>query len=193
MSQYSAAALGGALVVIEQASETGSTPYPTPGVVRAPMLQEFIAPALMRPFAMVVHDEFGHGLPKVALPERNDPIQTFFFDQAHEPFGVWVGVRCTIRRLDDVQSRLGQQRRCGDDSALRFRHTSPHAICRRPVFVTGDGGCPQQVAADTKQIQHDAVHQQEPLRVRGRGEPPHLSLALAGETSARLLAYWSVR
>ena len=109
MSQYSAAALGGALVVIEQASETGSTPYPTPGVVWASMLQECIAPALMRPFAMVVHDEFGHGLPEVTLPQRNDPIQTFFFDRAHEPFGVCVGVRCTIRRLDDVQSRLGQQ------------------------------------------------------------------------------------
>ena len=36
------------------------------------------------------------------------------------------------------------------------------------------------MATDPKQIQHDAVHRQEPLRVRSRGEPPHLSLALAG-------------
>ena len=39
---------------------------------------------------------------------------------------------------------------------------------------------PQEVTTDTEQIQHDALHRQESLRVRGRFEPPHLSLALPG-------------
>ena len=39
---------------------------------------------------------------------------------------------------------------------------------------------PQQVAADTEQIRHDAVHRQDPLRVRGGRALPHLAFALAG-------------
>ncbi len=38
----------------------------------------------------------------------------------------------------------------------------------------------QEVTTDTKQIQHDAMHRQEALRVRGRFEPAHLSLTLPG-------------
>ena len=38
----------------------------------------------------------------------------------------------------------------------------------------------QEVTTDPKQIQHDAMHRQEPLRVRGGGEPPHLSLTRPG-------------
>ena len=35
----------------------------------------------------------------------------------------------------------------------------------------------QEVATDPKQIQDDAMHRQEPLRVGGGGKPAHLSLA----------------
>ena len=58
------------------------------------------------------------------------------------------------------------------------RHLTPDAegTGAQQAMVNGS----QEVTTDTKQIQHDAVHQQKPLRVRGRGEPPHLSLALAG-------------
>jgi hypothetical protein len=38
----------------------------------------------------------------------------------------------------------------------------------------------QQVTAETEQIQHDAMHRQEPLRVCGGSERPHVALALAG-------------
>ena len=38
----------------------------------------------------------------------------------------------------------------------------------------------QQVTTDTKQSQHDAMHREKPLRVRGGGEPPHLALTLPG-------------
>ena len=37
----------------------------------------------------------------------------------------------------------------------------------------------QKVTAETEQIQHDAAHRHERLRVRRRGVPPRLSLALA--------------
>ena len=37
----------------------------------------------------------------------------------------------------------------------------------------------QEVTTDTKEIQHDAVHRQEPLRVRSRGEPSHLSQGMS--------------
>ncbi len=47
---------------------------------------------------------------------------------------------------------------------------------------------PQQVTTEPEQIQHDAVHRQEPLRVGGRGEPPHVSLALAGRLVRHLRA-----
>ena len=49
-------------------------------------------------------------------------------------------------------------------------------MCAQRAMVDGL----QQVTAETELIQHDAVHRQETLRVRGGGEPPHLSLALAG-------------
>ena len=45
----------------------------------------------------------------------------------------------------------------------------------------------QEVATDTKQIQHDALHRQKSLRVRGRFEPAHLSLAVPG----RLVRHFS--
>jgi len=35
------------------------------------------------------------------------------------------------------------------------------------------------MAADSKEVLHQAVHGQKPLRVGGRLEPPHLVLALA--------------
>ena len=48
---------------------------------------------------MVVRDELEDGPSKVALPERDDAIQTFLFDGAHEALGVRVGIRGAIRRL----------------------------------------------------------------------------------------------
>ena len=58
------------------------------------------------------------------------------------------------------------------------RHLPPDPKGSRAQQAMVDGS--QEVTTDTKQIQHDAVHRQEPLRLRSRGEPPHLSLTLAG-------------
>jgi hypothetical protein len=40
-------------------------------------------------------------------------------------------------------------------------------------------GCPQQVTPDTEEVLGDSVHRQEPLRLSGGLEPPHLSLSLS--------------
>jgi len=39
---------------------------------------------------------------------------------------------------------------------------------------------PQEVTSDTEEVEHKAVHRQKSLRVLGRLEPSHLSLALSG-------------
>jgi hypothetical protein len=55
----------------------------------------------MIPFAVVVLDVLRDGRSEVPLAERNQPVQAFFFDGSHEPFGVGVriggalGVRTT--------------------------------------------------------------------------------------------------
>jgi hypothetical protein len=42
----------------------------------------------MIPFAVIMGDTLRDGSSEVPLPERNQTIQTFFFDRAHEAFRV---------------------------------------------------------------------------------------------------------
>ncbi len=42
------------------------------------------------------------------------------------------------------------------------------------------------MTTDTNQIHYDAVHRQEPFRVRSGGKPPRLSFALPGRLVRRL-------
>ncbi len=55
-----------------------------------------------------VRDVFMHGPPKMALAQRNDPVEAFFLDGSHKPFGVGIRVRRAIRRLDDTNLGLLQ-------------------------------------------------------------------------------------
>ena len=48
------------------------------------------------------------------------------------------------------------------------RHLPPDPKGSRALQGMVDGS--QEVTTDTKQIQHDAVHRQEPLRQRSRGD-----------------------
>ncbi len=48
----------------------------------------------------------------------------------------------------------------------------PEGTCEQQAMVDG----PQEVASETEQVQHDAVHRQEPSRVRGECEPPQVAL-----------------
>ena len=52
----------------------------------------------MIPFEMVVLDKLMHGSTKMALSQRNDPVEAFFLNRPHKPFGVHIGVSQRLRR-----------------------------------------------------------------------------------------------
>ena len=59
---------------------------------------EPIAQSLVIPFVMIVLDELRDDAPEVSLPDRNDPVETFFLNRADESLGVGIRVGSTIRR-----------------------------------------------------------------------------------------------
>src|SRR5262245_4593880 len=59
---------------------------------------------------MIMGDELRGSPRMMALAKRNQAIQTFLFDRLNEPFGMGVGIRRPIRRLDDAQPRVLQPR-----------------------------------------------------------------------------------
>jgi len=60
------------------------------------------------PFAVVVRDVLGHGAAEVPIPDRNQPVQAFFFDRPHEPFRVRVRIGRALRDPDDADSCVPQ-------------------------------------------------------------------------------------
>jgi hypothetical protein len=44
----------------------------------------------------VVRDVLRNNAPEAPMPDRNQPVQTFFFDRSHEPFRVCVRIRRTL-------------------------------------------------------------------------------------------------
>jgi len=61
--------------------------------------------APMIPFEMVVRDKLVHGSPKMALAQRDDPIEAFFFDWSNESLGVRVGVDYQVHRRRAVRPK----------------------------------------------------------------------------------------
>ncbi len=85
------------------------------------------------------------------------------------PWHCQVDVERTGSAADDAMTQTS-------DSATRHLTPNPEGPGAQQAMVGG----PQQVTAETEQIQHDAVHREETLRVRGGGEPPQVALALPG-------------
>ena len=86
----------------------------------------------MIPFAVVMINEFRHGSPEMLLADRNQPIEAFFFDQSHEPFGVHVRIGRVLGSEDDTDSpRAIECRRLHRGIAVGAR--------MRPRPVVGDG------------------------------------------------------
>src|SRR5262249_55557319 len=61
---------------------------------------------LMVPFTVVVCNELRDCSSDVALSERNDPVETFFLERAHEALRVAIRVRRLIRCLHDADPAL---------------------------------------------------------------------------------------
>src|SRR5262252_7265346 len=97
-------------VVVQQPTETLLPANATDAVPRTSTLNQLVAQPLMIPLAMIVRDILGDGSSQMALAERNQAIETFFFDRAHEAFRVGIRIRGLIRRLYDADSRLTQPR-----------------------------------------------------------------------------------
>ena len=123
-----------ARVVVEQPTETLAPTNATDTPLRWRTLNQFVAQPLMIPLAMIVGDKFGDGPSKMALAERNQPIETFLFDRADEAFGVGVRIRRPIRRLDDAEPGV-LQARADRLTPLRVPVADQHAIPtgRRPA------------------------------------------------------------
>jgi hypothetical protein len=51
---------------------------------------------------MIVRHELCDGSSKVALADRDDPIETFLFDGSHEAFGVGIRIGRPIQCLHDT-------------------------------------------------------------------------------------------
>src|SRR5258705_1670648 len=58
--------------------------------------------------AMIVGDELRDSLSEVLLAERNQPVQTFFFDRPHEPLRVGIRIGGLIRRAYNAHANLAE-------------------------------------------------------------------------------------
>ena len=84
---------------------------------------EAIVEALMVPFSVVVGDVLRHRAPEMLLPDRNQPVEAFFFDRPHKALGVGVRIRCALGREHHADTLSSANIRDG-------RSNGPHAACR---------------------------------------------------------------
>ncbi len=63
----------------------------------------------MVPLTMIVSHEIRDGSSKVALANRNDPIEALLFNRSHEAFCVRIRIRCSERCLYDSKAGLVSQ------------------------------------------------------------------------------------
>ena len=96
----------------------------------------------------------------------------------------WSCAYCASRVLNLTRHCQVDVERTSSTSDATITQISDSDTRRLPPDSEGTGAqqamvnSSQEVTTDTKQIQHDTMHRQESLRVRGRLEPAHLSLAL---------------
>jgi hypothetical protein len=67
---------------------------------------EAIVESLVIPFDVVMLDVLRDGATEVPVPDRNQPVQAFFFDRPHEAFRVGVGIRGARGRKHDLHTRV---------------------------------------------------------------------------------------
>ena len=97
---------------------------------------EAIVESLVIPFPVIVLDEFVQRVTEVSLPQRNHPVETFFFDRPDKALGVGIRVRRTRWRQCDANARIGESasyRRAPLPIPIADQHAMPgqQAIVRR--------------------------------------------------------------
>jgi hypothetical protein len=68
-------------------------------------LNQFVGQPLVIALAMIMSDKFRDSASMMALTERNQTIQTFFFDRADEPFGMGIRVSRALHRQRAVRHK----------------------------------------------------------------------------------------
>jgi hypothetical protein len=61
---------------------------------------------LVIPFGLVVLDVLRDGAPEMPLPDRNQPVEAFFFDRPHEALCMSVRIRRTRRGQDHPNASI---------------------------------------------------------------------------------------
>jgi len=59
----------------------------------------------MIPLEMVVRDKLVHRAPKMAIAQRNDPIEAFLFDRSNESLGVRIRLSLRLHRSGPVSHK----------------------------------------------------------------------------------------
>ena len=67
---------------------------------------EAIVEALVVPFSVIVRDVLGHRAPEMPISDRNQPVQTLFFDRPNKTFRVGVRIRGAPRSEEHTDTRL---------------------------------------------------------------------------------------
>jgi hypothetical protein len=73
------------------------------------------------PFGVVVLDVHRDGASEVPLPDRNQPVEAFFFDRPHETLRASVRIR---------RARSGQ-----DDPDASVTESTPYVIAPLPIAI----------------------------------------------------------
>src|SRR4029453_3067210 len=81
----------GALVIIQETTESRSATDPTLTSFGHDTVDQRITQSLMIAFVMKVRDVLGQARPEVPLAERNDAIETFLFNRPDEPLSCPYG------------------------------------------------------------------------------------------------------
>jgi hypothetical protein len=113
------------------------------------------------PFSMVVLNVLRHGAAEVPLPDRNQPVQTFFFDRPHEPLCVRIRIGRTRGRENHAGPSVPQL-------TLHLPAPLPIPIANQDVQRGPRAGLAHC------QRPHDLLHEHD-LGMRRRSEDLHAS------------------
>ena len=93
------------VVVIQNAANTLTPPNRPRARLSSRILDQFVPETLMVAFALIVSYKFGERTPEVALTQRDQSVQAFLLDRAHEPLRVRIGASRRLHRRRAVRRK----------------------------------------------------------------------------------------